>query len=231
MTTSAQPPQMVSTLYWNYFIALERDLETVSRYVEFRQENFSTFSVELAHLLFAAASEVDVLAKALSEIVAPGSMAIKRGKYPDIKDYRRELTTNVPELSDMEAVVPRYNLSFKPWKNWANSSNPNPDWWTQYNNVKHHRDQFFKEGNLENALNALSGLLTLNYQFYRYSWIDTNNKFPYRKETTYWLQTKPTLLLLPDEYYFPNFLNPYDNDQAEYFRPAAPGPATTGQVP
>jgi hypothetical protein len=43
-----------SKLHWNYFIALERDLETTTRYVEFTPANFSTYSIEFAHLLFAA---------------------------------------------------------------------------------------------------------------------------------------------------------------------------------
>ena len=52
-------------LHWNYFLALDRDLEVVSRYVEFTKPNFNVYSIELAHLLFAAASEVDVIAKLL----------------------------------------------------------------------------------------------------------------------------------------------------------------------
>ena len=48
-------------LHWNYFLALDRDLEVVSRYVEFTKPNFNVYSIELAHLLFAAASEVDVV--------------------------------------------------------------------------------------------------------------------------------------------------------------------------
>jgi len=56
-----------SKIHWNYFLALERDLEIVARYVEFTKPNFKTFSIELAHLLFAAASEVDVVAKLLCE--------------------------------------------------------------------------------------------------------------------------------------------------------------------
>ena len=54
-------------LHWNYFIALERDLEVVSRYVEFCPQNFDVYSIEFAHLLFAAASEVDVVAKLLCQ--------------------------------------------------------------------------------------------------------------------------------------------------------------------
>ena len=54
-------------LHWNYFLALERDMETVARYVEFSAPNFDVYSIELAHLLFAAASEVDVVAKLLCQ--------------------------------------------------------------------------------------------------------------------------------------------------------------------
>ena len=58
-------------LHWNYFLALERDLETVSRYVEFTPDNYKIYSIELAHLLFAAASEVDVIAKLLCRQLDP----------------------------------------------------------------------------------------------------------------------------------------------------------------
>lgn len=54
-------------LHWNYFIALERDPELASRYVEFCPQNFEVYSIEFAHLLFAAASEVDV-----NELAAAG---------------------------------------------------------------------------------------------------------------------------------------------------------------
>ena len=57
----------VTRLHWNYFLALERDLEKVARFIEFSEKNFSVYSIELAHLLFAAASEVDVVAKQLCE--------------------------------------------------------------------------------------------------------------------------------------------------------------------
>jgi hypothetical protein len=58
-------------LHWNYFIALERDLEVISRYVEFCPQNFEVYSIEFAHLLFAAASEVDVIAKLLCRRLKP----------------------------------------------------------------------------------------------------------------------------------------------------------------
>ena len=52
-----------SLSYWNYFLALEADLERLSRFVEFTSVNFQTYSLEMARLLLTGASEVDVVAK------------------------------------------------------------------------------------------------------------------------------------------------------------------------
>jgi hypothetical protein len=98
----------VNLLHWNYFLALERDLEVASRYVEFDKANFKTYSIELARLLFAAASEVDVLAKALCALFVPSAQPA------DMDEYRVRLVEHLPKLMDMEAVIPRYGLSFAP---------------------------------------------------------------------------------------------------------------------
>ncbi|HLA26797.1 MAG TPA: hypothetical protein VJZ49_02765 [Syntrophales bacterium] len=52
-----------SLAHWNYFLALEKDIEVLSRYVEFTQKNFTCYSLEILRILFSAASEVDVVAK------------------------------------------------------------------------------------------------------------------------------------------------------------------------
>src|SRR5438132_12157267 len=78
VTIAATPAK----LHWNYFLALERDMESASRYIEFCEANFSIFSIELAHLLFAAASEVDVVAKLLCKQIAPGASP------KNINDYK-----------------------------------------------------------------------------------------------------------------------------------------------
>lgn len=83
-------------LHWNYLVALERDLESVSRYVEFCKPNYSVYSIELAHLLFAASSEVDVLAKLLCQRLHP---AAPRG---NINEYRPVLMTGIPDLATVQ---------------------------------------------------------------------------------------------------------------------------------
>jgi hypothetical protein len=35
-----------SKLHWNYYLALERDMEQLSRYVEFCEPNLSVYSIE-----------------------------------------------------------------------------------------------------------------------------------------------------------------------------------------
>jgi hypothetical protein len=52
-----------SFIHWNYFLAIESDLENLSRYIEFIDTNFKTYSIELAHLLLASSSEIDVVLK------------------------------------------------------------------------------------------------------------------------------------------------------------------------
>ena len=47
--------------HWNYFLAIEKDLEHLSRYIEFSDANLGTYSIELTHLLLSASSEVDVV--------------------------------------------------------------------------------------------------------------------------------------------------------------------------
>jgi hypothetical protein len=145
-------------IHWNYFIALERDLELISRYIEFTETNFATFSIELAHLIFAAASEVDVIAKLLCKQVEPDKSPNK------IYAYRKIIKKHFPEVLSAIIHIPRYGISFTPWVNWAEDINP--DWWVSYNNVKHKRNESFSEATLQNALNAIGGLLIFTHQYY-----------------------------------------------------------------
>ena len=139
---------MATYSYWQHFLALESDFAVTSRYVEFSQRNFATFSVEYAKLLLAVGSEVDVLAKITCE-------KIDNAKPENINDYRKCLTKH-SKIASEEVVIRRYNLTFRPWADWA--AGKNPAWWGSYNNVKHQRDTHFHEANLETCANAISGL-------------------------------------------------------------------------
>jgi hypothetical protein len=151
-------------LHWNYFLALEADLERASRYVEFVPANYSTYSIEFAHLLFAASSEVDVVMKGICEHLDPHAPRDK------ISDYQNFFARRDMEFHEKEICVPRYNLTLHPWENWG--SGRSPDWWTSYNKVKHHRSTHFEEATLAHALNAMAALLVMTTTYYGYKKTD-----------------------------------------------------------
>ena len=143
---------MGSYRYWQHFLTLEADFAATSRYVEFAQQNFGAFSIEYVKLLLAIGSEVDVLCKLICEKV---DSAAKAG---NIDDYRTCITPHC-QITTEEVLVRRYNLACKPWDSWAHGKNP--AWWRSYNNVKHQRDIYYHEANLENCVHAISGLFVI----------------------------------------------------------------------
>lgn len=149
-----------SLAHWNYFLALEKDIEVLSRYVEFTQKNFTCYSLEISRILFSAASEVDVVAKELCKKINPNSSA------SNINRYRDEIKTAYPGLHTFKVTIPRFGLEFTPWSNWGDV-NGVPDWWTAYNKVKHHRNTDYERGNLQNCLNAAAGLFVVILYFYK----------------------------------------------------------------
>lgn len=148
-----------SLLHWNYFLALEADVERLARFVEFTTSNFDVYSIEIAHLFLAAASEVDVVTRQLCNMMDKASNAT------NIEQYRDVLRRSLPEIERSKVFIPRYGLELKPWSNWQR--NETPDWWRAHNKVKHNRGEFFCLANLQNVLNAMAALCVIVIYYYR----------------------------------------------------------------
>lgn len=146
--------------HWNYFLALEDDVVRLSRYLELTAENFDSYSLELARILFSAASEVDVVAKRLCQKLNPNS------KASNICNYKMEILAVHPRIISSVVEIPRYGLTFTPWLQWG--SDENPLWWHAYNKVKHQRHIHFSEASLTHCLNAVAGLFVLLLYYYRH---------------------------------------------------------------
>jgi hypothetical protein len=173
-------------IHWNYFLALERDLETISRYIEFTDSNYRTHSIALAHLLLTTSSEVDTVAKMLCKKVNPEK------KYSTINTYRNDVIFLIPEIANTQVFMHRYGLIFTPWEKWKHGENP--AWWNDHQKVKHERDTNFNKATLQNAINSLGALLILTIHYYRISaqrQIGTKNAL---KDTT--IDLKPESILL-----------------------------------
>lgn len=169
--------------HWEYFLTLDDDLERVSRYIEFVPDNFGTHSVELVRLILAAASEIDVVAKSFCRTLNPNRI------FENIDQYRSGIMTRCPGFAILKIAVPRYSLVFEPWAAWGTGENPS--WWHGYYNVKHHRDLQYRDANLENALNTVSGLFALVLYYYQLNL--------YKHQLAPW----PKLLHLPTDHYKP----------------------------
>ena len=150
----------MSLPHWEYFLAIESDLEKCSRYVEFCQDNDSTYSLEFARIIMASCSETDTIIKLLCKAIDPG-------KRPDnILEYFPVLSSKYPKFTTFEIFIPRFKIRLHPWKDWTETKSP--DWWSKaYNKIKHERDKFFKEANLTNTLNAVSGLFCVILYYYK----------------------------------------------------------------
>jgi hypothetical protein len=181
--------------HWRFYLAVMKDLEIVSRYVEPCRENFTTYSLELARILLAVGSEVDVVAKQICIEVAPA-------RKPDcITNYQEILTARYPKLPSVKVSLDRYSLSFLPWETWERRESP--AWWHSYNNVKHERHKRFHEGNLKNVLEATAGLCVLVvYLYHGYFEREIVGRPPLFVDTSYRMGGEP---LVGRTYKMPDF--------------------------
>jgi hypothetical protein len=147
-------------IHWNYFLALENDLAHLSRFVEFHEDNFETYSIEMAHLLFGASSEVDVVLALLCQKLKG------EPRRNGINIYKSIILSSLPEIATTQVTIPRFGIVLTPFDNW-HGTDKNPNWWCAYNKVKHERDTHFPKANLKNVLNSIGALFIVLLYWYR----------------------------------------------------------------
>jgi hypothetical protein len=136
--------------YLNYFLLLEKDLETIFKFIEPVEENMTTYSLENVRLYLSICSEIDILFKQILP------------KNPkNIDEYQARIIEKYGDkFYNQKVKIEKYDIIAKsPWVNFKD--NKNPDWWTSYNKIKHNRLVKFNEATLKNIINAISGLYIL----------------------------------------------------------------------
>jgi hypothetical protein len=185
-----------SFVHWNYYCALDQDLLNIARYIEFTKANNPVFSIELAKLLIASSSEIDVVMKLLCKNIDPNFTK----RNPDIIDYKGVIRTFLPDLITETAYINRYSLIFTPWINWEGPENP--DFWKGYNKVKHHRDTNYPEANLKNVLHSMAALLITNFYYYKTLFVKAEPEKKFGSDDIILrLGDEKTLITLKDKYY------------------------------
>lgn len=151
--------EIPTTIHWNYFLSLEEDVAHLARFIELTTANFTCYSIEISRMLFAASSEIDVVAKQYCTSIHPQRRA------ENIVHYKDTIMERHPAFHSIKVRMPRFGLELEPWMNWGGEQQPH--WWRAYNKVKHERHEHFSKGNLKNALNAVAALYVLLVFFYR----------------------------------------------------------------
>ncbi|MCQ4638602.1 hypothetical protein NE619_17880 [Anaerovorax odorimutans] len=144
-----------NTKIWQFYLQLEDDFYSTLRYVEFSNDNFSTYSKEYTKQLLSIGSEVDIVCKALCERVNADA------QRKNITDYAKILC-GYNGLTDAKVSVNLTKEEFIPFAGWSEADSP--FWWKAYNEIKHGRldDDNHKKGSLKNVYTTLAGLFVLN---------------------------------------------------------------------
>lgn len=183
-------------IHWNYFLAIEKDFEVLSRYIEFSEANNNTFSIELARLIMSASQEVDVILKGICNLLV--------GKEPrNIDGYKEVVREHLPEIINEEVFISRYGMSSKSLINW--NDDKNPDWWRANTDIKHHRSTNFEKANLKNAFNSIGALLIVNLYYYKLEIEVKEGGSIDLKDVVNSLDLITSFIKLKDEYY-PTFI-------------------------
>lgn len=190
-------PNIFIKSYWNYYLELEEQFITTKKFAEFDISNYSTYSIEYLKLLQAVCSEIDVVAKVLSEENYPDFRNIKK---KNIQKWGYYLQLSYPNLEN-SSIIFNGDYEIQPWSNWKYEKSINkqehiryklstgkktPFWWIAYNKVKHERTTYSKnskinysQANQKNLIYSLSALFILE-TFYLDS-VENTISCPYRK--------------------------------------------------
>ena len=188
---------------WYYYLMLEEDFLSTKNIVQIDKGNFSVFGLRYLNIIEACCSEIDALLKIFYEtdtgkapkrnaninflwFYAQNKLFIGEDNCK-LKDYKISIVINDIDLQSWKDYeVLKYkdkkgNERFKPVKDV-------PTWWADYNAIKHKRmtagsNSNFKKANLENAVNALTGLYSLLLSFVSYFKLDLiNNSIDFRSK-------------------------------------------------
>lgn len=138
-------------VFWLYYLNLEERFINTTKYVEVAKDNYSTYSIEYTSLLLSICSEIDVIFKEICDF--------NQKEHKCINDYFSIVSSKFPDIFQEKVIYSFSSIPLMPFNSW--NASQSPIWWTNYNKLKHGRLNNFMVGNLENVLNALAALYTL----------------------------------------------------------------------
>lgn len=160
--------QEYNTKVWTFYLRLEKEFIQSLDYVQFAEDNYSTYSVEYEKQLMSICSEIDNLCKLLCKEIDSSQSPNKIFEYA-------QLLCGYDDLVTANVKFEPTGQNFIPFSDWTNEESPY--WWQSYNKVKHERtkNDNYKKGNLKNVFMSLAALYVLNRYYCKI--IATSNVF------------------------------------------------------
>ena len=155
--------------FYEHYSLLESDFVQTKQFVTVSEDNYGTYSTAFLKLLLTLGSEVDVMLKLVADLY-------EKNHGEEGFGCSKILLKHEKDIQQIEVFLKKENISVFPWRGGKTQITK---WWTAYNEIKHHRyepailleenttKENYQFANLENTLNALAALFTLELYAYR----------------------------------------------------------------
>jgi hypothetical protein len=152
-------------LAWDEYRHLEDDFSEYLNYVPLTEEHYTVWSLNLGDLLLRTGSILDsFFRRAIYSPMLDDAIDIEKFRAIDDKkidiDTYRQLFDGYYNLSSKNIFDLRIYSTITPFSSWNNGNSP--QWWKDYNQVKHDRFKNKKLASLKTTLDALGGLFIVN---------------------------------------------------------------------
>lgn len=158
--------------YWNGYKLIEERFIATAKYISVSKDNYATFSDEYLDIIILCCSELDSVATQYSkylpkEETAKLHMSNIIARMNAIKKY------DLPDLNGYQLKTKPIYSKIKLYPFSQAEEYESPDWWKDYNHLKHERTEkdnsgryFYMRANLKNALHSLAALYIMIYKLY-----------------------------------------------------------------
>lgn len=156
--------------YIRAFLLIQKDLQQIFDFIEPADENLTCYSFRIHEIFLRACIEVEANCKAI----------LKENEYTqnrdlNMADYRKIEQSH--RLSSYSVKLPIWHgdkNERRPFALW--SENRSLSWYSDYHSIKHDRPAAFEKANLENTIDAVSGLVVLlSAQFWTHNFIPSSD--------------------------------------------------------
>lgn len=162
--------------HWKKYIFYEKELLSLSDYIEIDVINFKTFSLKLEHLLLGICSELDAVFRIYSENNNSSSIGIDKYRADILLKNNNIITAEVQMITNSSIVL-------KPFDNWGGQEGQQDlAFWIANNNIKHNKNGAEINANLEAVLNGLAALYFVDILIMDEMFMDDDKNFSNRPE-------------------------------------------------